>query len=147
MKWEKIKEEIIVSIIVTPIVLIIETIGSYLRTKTNKVNMNTDFSLVSSIIESLPISILLGLFLTFIYIKVKRRIDSHDELVKKTIGNNDIIWYVLDYRTKKIMNNQPFSEEEEKKQIKKILENKFGEYFFVKEINEIIERFYKKTEK
>ncbi len=138
MEIQKIKEGIVVNLITIPIVLMIELLSTYLK---SKLIMGTDFSIINSLIESLPISILLGMFLSFIYLKVKQRIDIHDKLVEKTIGVNDVIWYVLDFRTRHLNSNTQFDINKEKQEVKKILEKKYSE-LTVEQINIILNKFY-----
>lgn len=139
MKSENIKEGIVSGIII----LLLEISANYLKIKIGEQNMITEFSIWKAIIEALPISIFLGVFLSFVYSKIKTRLDTHDTIVGKKAGNEDVIWYVLDYRTKKLRANQVFTEEEEKMAVKKILEKNFGSFMLANEINEIMGRFYK----
>lgn len=138
MDTQKIKEGIVINLITIPIVLMIELLSTYLK---SKLIMGTDFSVINSLIESLPISILLGMFLSFIYLKVKQRIDIHDKLVEKTIGINDVIWYVLDFRTRHLNSNTQFDINKEKQEVKKILEKKYSK-LTVEQINTILNKFY-----
>lgn len=103
--------------------------------------MNESFSITNSLIEALPISVLLGVFLSIIFIKVKRRIDIHDKLVENTIGVNDVIWYVLDYRTRHLNSNTHFDIIREKEEVKKMLEKKYNR-LTVEQINTILNKFY-----
>lgn len=138
METKKLKEGVAINVITIPIVLVIEVLSNFLTTK---LIMNESFSITNSLIEALPISVLLGVFLSIIFIKVKRRIDIHDKLVENTIGVNDVIWYVLDYRTRHLNSNTHFDTIREKEEVKKILEKKYNR-LTVEQINTILNKFY-----
>jgi hypothetical protein len=135
---KEIKDGAVGAIIAAPLIFVIEVLCNYLKTKLTESSIPSGFSLTGAMLEAILISLLLGSFLAFIYTKVRRRIDIHDQIMGKKAGNEDVIWYALDYRTKKLNNGKAFNEVEEKEHIKKVLEKKFGDFMTAAEISDIL---------